>query len=155
MELWAWLVVLILSLMARTKIKFVVILCALLIGSTELEGTGSPEKNAVKQVKIKARRFKFIPSRINIPVGKTIEIMLTSQDVEHGFRIVGTKINVRIPARGKGQTKVKFRATEKGHYRFECSRSCGAGHSSMRGFFRAMPHLDDSRGRELKKQGVK
>jgi len=147
MELWAWLVVLILSLMTRTKIKHLVILCALLIGSAELEGTDPPEKNPAKQVKIKARRFKFVPSRINIPVGETIEIVLTSQDVEHGFRIIGTKIDVRIPARGKGKTKVKFRATEKGHYRFECSRSCGAGHSSMRGFIRAMPHLDDSRGR--------
>ncbi len=86
-----------------------------------------------KQVKIKAKRFKFVPSRIKVEVGTTLEIVLASQDVGHGFKIVGTDIDVEIPARGKGPAKAVFRAVKTGRYRFECSRMCGAGHSSMRG----------------------
>ena len=86
-----------------------------------------------KQVKVKAKRFKFVPSRIKVEAGTTLEIVLSSQDVGHGFKIVGTDIDVEIPARGKGQVKAIFRTDKAGRYRFECSRVCGAGHSSMRG----------------------
>ncbi len=86
-----------------------------------------------KQVKVKARRFKFVPSRIKVEAGTTLEIVLSSQDVRHGFKIVGTNIDVQIPARGKGQVKVTFRTDQAGQYRFECSHVCGAGHASMRG----------------------
>ena len=86
-----------------------------------------------KQVKVKARRFKFVPSRIKVEAGTTLEIILSSQDVQHGFKIVGTDIDVEIPARGKGRSKAVFRTDKAGQYRFECSRVCGAGHSSMRG----------------------
>ena len=89
-----------------------------------------------KQVKVKAKRFKFVPSRIKVEAGTTLEIVLSSQDVGHGFKIVGTDIDVEIPARGKGQVKVVFRTDEVDQYRFECSRVCGAGHSSMRGVIR-------------------
>ena len=86
-----------------------------------------------KQVKVKAKRFKFAPSRIKVKAGTTLEIVLSSQDVRHGFKIVGSAIDVEIPARGKGQAKVEFRADKAGQYRFECSHMCGAGHASMRG----------------------
>ncbi len=84
-----------------------------------------------KQVKVKARRFKFVPSRIKVEAGTTLEIVLSSQDVKHGFKIVGTDIDVEIPARGK--VRVTFKPDKAGQYRFECSRVCGAGHASMRG----------------------
>ena len=80
-----------------------------------------------------AKRFKFVPSRIKVEAGTTLEIVLSSQDVGHGFKIVGTDIDVEIPARGKGRSKAVFRTDKAGQYRFECSRVCGAGHSSMRG----------------------
>ncbi len=94
----------------------------------------------IKQVKVKAKRFKFVPSRIKVEAGTTLEIVLSSQDVKHGFKIVGTDIDVEIPARGKGQAKVMFRADEAGKYRFECSRVCGAGHASMRGVIKVAGH---------------
>ena len=104
----------------------------LLMGILSPVGLTGAEQPA-KQVKVKAKRFKFVPSRIKMEAGTTLEISLSSQDVRHGFKIVGTDINVEIPARGKGQVRVTFRTEEAGKYRFECSRVCGAGHASMRG----------------------
>ena len=40
--------------------------------------------------------------------GAPVEIRLRSDDTDHGFRIVGTDINVTIPKRGKGVATVTF-----------------------------------------------
>jgi len=84
-------------------------------------------------VEITAERFSFTPSEIRVKAGVTLEIRLKSEDTDHGFRIVGTKTDVRIPKRNKGETTVVFDAAEPGRYTFQCSHVCGAGHSFMRG----------------------
>ncbi len=84
-------------------------------------------------VEISAERFAFTPSEIKTRAGVPLEIRLGSEDTDHGFKIVGTKIDVRIPKRGKGQTTVTFDPPAPGRYRFECSHVCGAGHSFMSG----------------------
>ncbi len=123
--------------MKQASVTITVVLCVLLVGLTGREGEVRPEESkSSKVVKIKAKRFKFVPSKISMAAGTSIEIVLTSQDVTHGFRIVGTDTNVQIPARGRGNVKVTFSAQKPGQYRFECSRNCGAGHSSMRGVIR-------------------
>ena len=92
--------------------------------------------NAVAQerqgVQIVAERFTFTPSRIEVPVGTTVEIHIRSEDTNHGFHIVGGR-NVIIPKRRLGEAVVVFEADEPGTYRFECSKLCGAGHNFMKG----------------------
>lgn len=84
-------------------------------------------------VEVSAERFSFTPSQIKTTVGTRLEIRVTSDDTTHGFRIVGTDVNVEVPKRGKGVAKVAFTAKEPGRYTFECSHTCGAGHAFMRG----------------------
>ena len=86
-----------------------------------------------KVISISAERFSFSPSKIRVPQGAVVELVLTSEDTDHGFRIPRANIDVAIPQRGKGEVRVKFIAKEKGDYVFECSRACGAGHNLMRG----------------------
>ena len=92
--------------------------------------------NAVAQerqvVQIVAERFTFTPSRIEVPVGTTVEIHIRSEDTNHGFHIVGGR-NVIIPKRRLGEAVVVFEADEPGTYRFEWSKLCGAGHNFMKG----------------------
>jgi heme/copper-type cytochrome/quinol oxidase subunit 2 len=83
-------------------------------------------------VQIVAERFTFTPSRIEVPVGTTVEIHIRSEDTNHGFHLVGGE-NVIIPKRRQGEAVVVFEADEPGTYRFECSKLCGAGHNFMRG----------------------
>ena len=86
-----------------------------------------------KVIDVSAERFAFTPSEIKTTVGTRLEIRVTSDDTTHGFRIIGADINVEVPKRGKGVATVSFTPTEAGRYTFECSHTCGAGHSFMRG----------------------
>jgi heme/copper-type cytochrome/quinol oxidase subunit 2 len=84
-------------------------------------------------VDIAVERFSFTPSEFHVPAGVPVEIRLRSDDTDHGFRIVGTNVNVTIPKRGKGIATVIFQPPSPGKYVFECSKLCGAGHEFMRG----------------------
>lgn len=84
-------------------------------------------------VHIAAERFSFTPSEIKATVGTALEIRLTSDDTAHGFRLVGTDVDIEIPKRGRGTATVRFTPERAGRYSFECSKLCGAGHSFMRG----------------------
>ena len=90
----------------------------------------APERQVVEIV---AERFQFTPSEIRVPVGTTLELRVRSADTQHGFRIVGRGIDVRVPKRRQGEAVVLFEAREPGSHRFECSHVCGAGHNFMRG----------------------
>jgi heme/copper-type cytochrome/quinol oxidase subunit 2 len=96
-------------------------------------GQTPPSAPAPRIIRISAERFNFFPSRITILAGEEVEFRIKSDDTSHGFRIVGGEVNIAVPKRGKGETKVVVRLQEPGRYRFECSRMCGAGHNFMRG----------------------
>lgn len=104
------------------------------------EQNRAPDHQAARRVvEIVAERFLFVPSEVTVEAGTTLEIRLTSEDTDHGFRIVDTDINVVIPKRGRGDAVAIFDATTPGDYTFECSQMCGAGHSFMRGRIRVTP----------------
>jgi cytochrome c oxidase subunit II len=83
-------------------------------------------------IRVSAERFAFTPSEIVVERGTVIEFHLTSDDTDHGFRIVGTDVNAEIPKRRRGETVVKYVADTAGRFVIECSRPCGAGHTAMR-----------------------
>lgn len=85
-----------------------------------------------KIIKVSAERFAFSPSEIVVEKGTVIEFHLTSEDTDHGFRIIGTSVDVAIPKRRRGVTVVTYTADTAGRFVIECSRPCGAGHTAMR-----------------------
>lgn len=118
----------------RSRLVYSVALVMLLTGAV---GTSSLQSQTsggdVHVVDVTAERFSFTPSEIRTKAGARLQIRLRSDDTAHGFRIIGTDVNVRIPKRGKGLTTVTFTPEKPGKYTFECSKLCGAGHSFMRG----------------------
>lgn len=115
-----------------TRFNVLVMLVGALASSTGASlATALQQKPQV--VEIFVERFSFTPSEFKVKAGAPVEIRLRSDDTDHGFRIVGTDINVAIPKRGKGVATVTFVPPEPGRYVFECSKLCGAGHSFMRG----------------------
>ena len=93
-------------------------------------------------INVLAERFSFNPSTITVDQGANVELRITSDDTDHGFRLVGPadqEINVSIPKRGRGDVRVRLDTSVPGDYRFECSHICGAGHSFMRGTVRVRP----------------
>ena len=89
-------------------------------------------KSQDRVIRVSAERFAYTPSEIVVEKGTTIEFHLTSDDTDHGFRIVGTDVNVKIPKRRRGETVVKYVADTEGEFVIECTRPCGAGHTAMR-----------------------
>ena len=102
------------------------VLALLASGPQDLKTSGP------RVIRVSAERFGYTPSEIVVEKGTTIEFHLTSEDTDHGFRIVGTDVNVQIPKRRRGETVVKYVADTAGTFVIECSRPCGAGHTAMR-----------------------
>lgn len=86
-----------------------------------------------RSVTILAERFAFTPSRVVVKQGELVELVVSSDDTDHGLRIPAAGIDAAIPQQGKGEVRVRFIAGNKGEFAFECSRPCGAGHNLMRG----------------------
>ena len=101
--------------------------------ATSLAAQEAPARKPDKVIHITAERFTFTPSRIKIKQGAEVEFVVTSEDTDHGFRIPAAGIDAAVPQQGKGDLRVRFIASKKGKYAFECSRPCGAGHNLMRG----------------------
>jgi heme/copper-type cytochrome/quinol oxidase subunit 2 len=130
----------VLTMRIRIALAAAVTLAAATAGASRDHASGvTPHREAVRTfqetrvVEISAERFSFTPSEVKVPAGTKIEFRVRSDDTDHGFRIIGTDVNVRIPKRGKGAVTVTFEAAKAGRYTFECSKLCGAGHSFMRG----------------------
>lgn len=68
---------------------------------------------------------------LHVPVGKTVRLVLASQDVIHSFFIPAFRIKHDVVP-GTYET-VWFKATKTGEYRIECSELCGTGHAKMIG----------------------
>jgi cytochrome c oxidase subunit 2 len=80
---------------------------------------------------ILAQYWAFLPNRITIPRGSTITFYVTSKDVQHGFIIAGTNINMMIIP---GQVSTLTATFDKaGEYNFVCNEYCGVGHQTMFG----------------------
>ena len=113
-------------------------ICLLLVALTPTLATARSDvkiarsQGQAKVIRVSAERFAYTPSEIVVEKGTTIEFHLTSDDTDHGFRILGTDVNVQIPKRRRGETVVKYVADTEGTFIIECSRPCGAGHTAMR-----------------------
>jgi len=78
-----------------------------------------------------SQTWLFNPREITIPKGSTITFYVTSKDVQHGFKLQRTNINMQIIP---GQVSSLTATFDKpGRYDFICTEYCGAGHAAMFG----------------------
>ena len=114
--------------------NFLLALALLASGPQDLRTSGPQalKPSSPRVVRVTAERFAFTPAEIVVERGTVIEFHLTSDDTDHGFRIVGTEVNAEIPKRRRGETVIRYVADTEGRFVIECSRPCGAGHTAMR-----------------------
>jgi|SRR3989344_3411599 len=85
----------------------------------------------IVEIEVVAKQFSFNPDPIIVNQGDKIRLLLTSEDVEHGFAISEYGINEKV---NKGETKIiEFTADKAGEFEIRCSVVCGSGHSGMKG----------------------
>lgn len=100
-------------------------------GPTDAPAAEEPSTPSSVHFDIIAAKYSFTPARIEVKKGDTVEITLTSTDVEHGLRIPAFNIDEQI---APGATKTfSFVADQAGEFPFTCSVYCGSGHGDMDG----------------------
>ena len=75
--------------------------------------------------------WTFQPRDITVPVGSKVTFYVTSKDVQHGFKIQDTNVNVQIVPGQVSKLTVTF--DKPGQYDYICTEYCGAGHAAMFG----------------------
>lgn len=83
------------------------------------------------RITITARQFEFEPKQIVVKRGETVKLFITSEDVVHGFEIMG--YNVKVDFYPGVPAKVEFVADKAGEFVFVCSVYCDQGHWDMEG----------------------
>lgn len=78
---------------------------------------------------ILAQIWSFLPNRIIIPRGATLTFYVTSKDVQHGFNVQGTNINMMVIPGQVSTLTATF--DEPGEYHIVCNEYCGVGHQTM------------------------
>jgi len=80
---------------------------------------------------IMSQVWAFIPREITVPKGSTVTFYVTSKDVQHGFRINETNINMQIVPGEVSKLTITF--DEAKEYDVICHEYCGVGHHAMAG----------------------
>lgn len=78
---------------------------------------------------IVAQIWLFNPREIKVPAGSTVTFYITSKDVQHGFKIQDTNINMQILPGYVSKLTVTFDTP--GEYPVICTEYCGSGHAAM------------------------
>jgi cytochrome c oxidase subunit 2 len=94
-------------------------------------------------IEVVAKRFSFVPSRIEVTEGETVRLVVRSADGMHGVQIKKFKVSEEIP-RSQAIT-IEFTASAVGEFDIACSAFCGKGHEEMRGKLVVLPR--DTRAR--------
>jgi cytochrome c oxidase subunit 2 len=82
--------------------------------------------------------WSFDPPLIEVPMGSILNIYLASADVQHGFQILGTNVNLMaIPG---AINYAKVRMLNVGNFPIVCHEYCGAGHQAMSGMIKVIPY---------------
>ncbi len=78
-----------------------------------------------------AQTWAWVPNEIRIPTGSKLNIYITSRDVQHGFKIVGTDVNMMVIPGEVSHAEHIF--DKPGDYLIVCHEYCGLGHHAMEG----------------------
>ena len=75
--------------------------------------------------------FSWNPSHIDVPLGSHVTFYVTSVDVEHGFMVPETALNVMVTPGWVSTVAYTFK--KPGKYLIVCNEYCGGGHQLMAG----------------------
>ncbi len=83
------------------------------------------------QAYVIGQAFAWLPGEMHFKVGDEVTFFVTSPDVQHGFYIHGTNINVQVIPGEVAKVKTTFKRP--GEYLVICNEYCGIGHQNMIG----------------------
>ena len=87
--------------------------------------------NGEYEVYMIARQYSFQPNEITVPAGSTVTFYLTSIDVQHGFKLQDTNVNMQVVPGQVSKLTAEF--DDPGEYPYICHEYCGVAHAAMFG----------------------
>jgi cytochrome c oxidase subunit 2 len=86
---------------------------------------------APRVIRIVARKFEFVPDRIEVARGENVILELTAPDVAMGFNLADFSVRADVVP---GQVaRIALTADKAGRFEFVCDVFCGSGHEDMSG----------------------
>lgn len=84
-----------------------------------------------KVIRITARKFEFVPEKIELKKGEPVVLEFTTADVLMGFNAPEFKVRIDI---APGQVaRVRLTPDRTGEFEYFCDNFCGEGHETMSG----------------------
>jgi cytochrome c oxidase subunit 2 len=144
---------------AWTVIPTLIVLTMFYYGLTGFQFLKKVPEGAIP-VKVMARQWSWLfqyengtqDTELRVPVGKPVKLVLTSQDVIHGFYAPAFRIKQdAVPGM---ETYLWFQPTETGTFDVMCSQYCGLEHSHMLTKIVVLPQEEFTKWYQGKKQEV-
>jgi len=111
--------------MKRTLLLALLLLPALVVTARAADRGEEP-----RAIVITAKRFEFVPSSITLKKGETVKLMVTSEDVTHGFFLRPLKIDTDLTP---GETQeITVTPQSAGTFTAICHHFCGSGHGGIK-----------------------
>src|SRR3989442_12953409 len=80
------------------------------------------------EIRITAKQFEFDPRTITVQKGKPVRLVITSADVDHGFKLEVFGINQKVAA--KKTINLEFTPNQIGKFHFPCWTLSAVGHKA-------------------------
>ena len=110
--------------------KYARILALLLFPALVVTARAADRGEEPRAIVITAKRFEFVPSSITLKKGETVKLMVTSEDVTHGFFLRPLKIDTDLTP---GETQeITVTPQSAGTFTAICHHFCGSGHGGMK-----------------------
>jgi cytochrome c oxidase subunit II len=103
-----------------------------------------PRARQAISIDLTAKRFTFVPDRLEVVEGDLVTLSVASADGTHGIAIKKLKLKKEIP-RGGSAVMLSFIAPEPGSYAITCSEYCGRGHDTMTATLVVVPRAVEER----------
>ena len=109
----------------KRPLMLALLLLPALVATASGQGGAEP-----RTIAITAKRFEFVPPTITLKKGETVKLVVTSEDVTHGFFLRPLKIDTDLVP-GKTQEMTVTPQTA-GTFTAICHHFCGSGHGNMK-----------------------
>lgn len=110
---------------------FTLVILALTAGLAGPTATAPPQNTPHHHFDVTARRYEFLPSRLEVHAGDLVRIILRSEDIPHSFVLDAYRIAKK--AAGGGSVTFEFIADRPGEFPFYCNLHNEDGCRNMKG----------------------
>ena len=100
--------------------------------------TTSARADGARELQVIAKKYEFVPARLEVTQGETVRVVVRSEDSKHGFGIKELDVKTEVPKTGEPAT-IEFVAEEAGEFEITCTKWCGKGHKTMKGLLVVKP----------------